>query len=428
MSRPFQDQTQSTVRMSVLLGILMLSLALASQNYMKARFTNYYYPETQVANFTDIVLQAIPTQVKSFLAGVFRLTADEYMHIGPTKKAKQNFIAGSFAGNTEIMSLLELSVMLEPTNMGMYAVMSHNLAIYLRRFDDAIELLHRGILANKNSPELHKLYAAAAYCYGFSRKPSFASRDEVKEFRGIAVNYLDAAINSYLANKHRLTPEMTDDFANLQNYYILKSRFLSDIGKRKEAMATWKMVPPDRQISYLGHFFTMLQQNETAMPDFPDDLLTPAYNGLFQTSTIVPPYGAPAAYRFWLVDSRNLYNLAIYSRGFGAISLLEKDCPQHHETSQTSIDGSAEPFGEVTGCGHEHENEIPENTAVSPEHLCGPECEHHHEQAANHEHHHEDHEGCPHCASARSWKQAGNSVMLQGIVMLTAAILIKKYF
>lgn len=428
MSRPLKNSSRGTVRLSVLSAILLLAMALSAQQYIKSRYWNYYYPDVQVADFTDIVLQTIPTQIKGFVAGIFRITADEYMHIGPTKKVKQNFVAGSFAGNTEIMSLLELSVILEPTNMEMYAVMSHNLALYLNRFKDAIRLLHRGIHANKKSPDLHKLYGAAAYCYGFVKKPSFASHAEVEKNREIAVNYLNAAIQSYLKNEHRLTPEMQDDFANLQNYYVMKSRFLSDIGKKQEALATWQKVSEDRKESFLGHYFTMLQQKETALPDFPDDLLTPEYTALFQVSTIKPPYGASAAYRFWLIDPANLYYLALYARGFGAPSLLAEDCPQH----QTAMSAGAadKPFSEISDCGHDHSKQpVQHHVTVQHQHSHDHQHDHgeHGDEILPQGHHHEHGEECPHCASAKSWKQAGTSAMLQALLMLAAAIVIRRF-
>ncbi|EKD83834.1 MAG: hypothetical protein ACD_39C00417G0001 [uncultured bacterium] len=174
----------------------------------------------------------------------------------------------------------------------------------------------------------------------------------------------------------------------------------------------------------------MVQQKETAMPEFPDDLLTPEYKSLFQVSTIKAPYGAPASYRFWLVGSENLYNLALYAHGFGALSLLEEDCPQHQASLKADIDGISEPFAEVSDCGHDHSAnkhthqeqvgaDEPEHDHIhiAPDHVCGPECEHEHEHG----------EECPHCASAKSRIQAGTSAILQGILMLGAAILIRKF-
>ncbi|PKL49122.1 MAG: hypothetical protein CVV42_07240 [Candidatus Riflebacteria bacterium HGW-Riflebacteria-2] len=413
MSSQPKDFTPVSTRLTVLSVVLLLAMALSAQHLIKSRYWNYYYPEVQVTNFGDIVLQTIPAQIKSFLAGIFRITADEYMHIGPTKKAKQNFVAGSFAGNTEIMSLLEISIILEPTNMEMYAVMSHNLALYLNRFKDAIKLLHRGIQANKESPDLHKLYGAAAYCYGFIKKPSFASPAEVKRNREIAVNYLDAAIEAYLANEHRITPYMHDDFANLQNYYVMKTRFLSDIGKKKEAIAAWQKVAYERQQeSYLGYYITMLQQEEAGLPDFPDDLLAPEYQALFQVSTIKPPYGSTAAYRSWLVDPASLFYLTLYARGLGAPSLLMQDNHQH-----ATLPSENKPFSELDEYGHNnthaHQHDHPGHD--------------HADEVCPQGHHHEHGHECPHCASAKSWKQAGTSVMLQALAMLAAAIIIRRF-
>lgn len=269
-----KKSNKNNSRLNILVPLLLLVIAISAQFSLKARFWNYYYPEVQVADYADFLLQAFPRQLKGFVAGFMRLTADEYMHIGPSKKVKQNFIAGSFAGNTEIMTLLKIALYFDPTHIDTYTVMSQNLCMYLDRFGEGIRLIQTGILANKDSVELHKLYAAGAYCYGFAESYTYSSDMPVKNNRAVALNYLDAAIKSYKANACRMTEESYDTFANIDNYYILKSRFLLDVGRKEEALEAWKHVPESLRNNLSGKYFDMFEKG-IDVPDLPEQLLLP---------------------------------------------------------------------------------------------------------------------------------------------------------
>lgn len=215
--------------------ISFLSIAISAQYSIKANFWSVYRPDEHAVSFVELVIQTVPIEIKSFIIGILRFTADEYMHLGPSKRNRQDFSAGSFAGNTDIMTLLPLIILFNPLHIDSYTVISHNLAIHLSRFSEAIRLIQRGILANKNSIELHKLYAAGAYCYGFS-KNNMSQTIEQYHRRKIAVRYLDAAIKAYKDNEDKITDDMFDNFANIENYYIMKSHFLADTKNQKESV------------------------------------------------------------------------------------------------------------------------------------------------------------------------------------------------
>ncbi len=275
----------------ILLRLLLLITAVSAQFSIKARYWDQHYPETVIVDYSDLLLQSVPDQVKGMSAGLMRLTADEYMHIGPYKKARQNFIAGSYAGNTEIMTLLRLALYLEPTHIDTYTIMSQNLAMYLDRFEEGIRLLQQGILANKQAPELHKLYAAGAYCHGFAESYTYSSSQPIKNNREVALNYLEAAIKSYEAQAMYLASDSYDVFANIDNYRLLKSRFLLDVGKREEALAAWRLVPAQNRSGLLATYFSLLEQG-VDVPATPEQM----FDEILKSSTKTekePPYQLP---------------------------------------------------------------------------------------------------------------------------------------
>ncbi|OGK12738.1 MAG: hypothetical protein A2W80_18220 [Candidatus Riflebacteria bacterium GWC2_50_8] len=285
-------QARKITTLGILLRLLLLAIAISGQFSIKARYWNQYYPETVIIDYNDLLLQSLPAQLKSMGAGLLRLTADEYMHIGPYKKARQNFIAGSFGGNTEIMGLLKLALYLEPSHIETYEIMSQNLAMYLDRFEDAIRLIQQGILANRSSADLHKLYAAAAYCYGFAESYTYDSPRPIKNDRAIALNYLDAAIKSYQANFTRIGTDSYDVFANLGNYYVLKSRFLIDIGKKYEAFAAWQNVPAENRTGLIATYFSLMEQG-IEVPDSPEKLFEQIFANQQATKSRPAPYSLP---------------------------------------------------------------------------------------------------------------------------------------
>jgi tetratricopeptide (TPR) repeat protein len=285
-------QNRKITTRGILLRLLLLAIAVSGQFSIKARYWNQHYPETAILDYSDILLQSVPTQLKSMSAGIMRLTADEYMHIGPYKKARQNFIAGSFAGNTEIMILLRLALYLEPSHIETYEIMSQNLAMHLDRFADAIRLIQQGILANKNSADLHQLYAAAAYCYGFAESFTSKTGKPIKNDREIALNYLNAAIANYEANAAAHQADNIETVSSLDNYYLLKSRFLIDIGKKDQALAAWQHVPESSRNGLIATYFSLLEQG-VKVPDSPKEFLAQIFAEQQTSKDIMPPYALP---------------------------------------------------------------------------------------------------------------------------------------
>ncbi|MBU1108904.1 MAG: hypothetical protein KKB51_19660 [Candidatus Riflebacteria bacterium] len=391
--------------LGILLRLLLLVIAIAAQFSIKARYWNYYYPETVIIDYNDLVLQAVPAQLKSVSAGLMRLTADEYMHIGPYKKVRQNFIAGSFAGNTEIMSLLKLALYLEPSHIETYTIMSQNLAMYLDRFEDGIRLVQQGILANKDSVDLHKLYSAGAYCYGFAESYTFNGPMPINNDRAVALNYLEAAIKCYLANVDRMSKDSYDVFANLDNYYLLKSRFLLDVGKKSEALATWQLVPKNLRSGLLATYFALMEQG-VAVPDSPGKLFEQILAGQSGSKEKPHPYILPDGwYQSLFNDPKDdlksisyLLNRASASRidaynpfsptGFASARSTQENQPEQHEQ---------QPDSEEPSCDHADHS--------------AQECSHQHHQASE-------------------WAifSEARGAILQAVLMVASGLLIRRFF
>lgn len=387
---------------NILIILLLFSIAISAQFTIKAHYWNYYYPEIPVTNYSDILLYAFPKQLKRFGAGILRLRADEYMHVGPSKKVKENFIAGCFAGNTEIMGLLKFSLYLDPTDIDTYTVMSQNLAMYLDRYKDAIRLIQKGILANKNSVELHKLYSAGAYCYGFAESYTSAGNFPVKNDRAVALNYLEAAIKSYKANAHRMTKRARDAFANIDNYYILKSRFLLDIGKEHEALKAWRNVPGKLQNGFLNDYFKLLEK-DTDIPDSPKKLFKK--NFLKQQ---IDKYKEKLSNSF--ASQKNNCNLK---------NAKEKNSQNLASLNPLLVQGNKM---------HEPENNKQNKDIYSTKQKHAGDYPHAFGHEHNSRHNHNQASTCSHC-NASTWKLLVQSrdTMFQALIMFIVAIIIRKF-
>ncbi|MBF0544631.1 MAG: hypothetical protein HQM08_09365 [Candidatus Riflebacteria bacterium] len=210
------------------------ALAAAFQWEIKVKYSRVLHPSFANKSVEALFLETVPVQVKNLAADILWLKADEYMHHGPSQHVNSSSRAGSYAGNTDIVPLLKLVLLLDPCRIDAYTVLSQNLAFHLGRFMEGIRLLQSGILANRNSPRLHELYGTAAYFYGFSSKHGVTIRDS----RLIALKYLDAAIQAW--EKNPSCAVLLDEALNLQNYHVLRARFLFEMGKTEDALLAWK--------------------------------------------------------------------------------------------------------------------------------------------------------------------------------------------
>lgn len=396
-------QARKITTLGVLLRLLLLAIAISGQFSIKARYWNQYYPETVIIDYNDLLLQSLPEQLKSLSAGLLRLTADEYMHIGPYKKARQNFIAGSFGGNTEIMGLLKLALYLEPSHIETYEIMSQNLAMYLDRFEDAIRLIQQGILANRSSADLHKLYAAAAYCYGFAESYTYDSPKPIKNDRAIALNYLDAAIKSYQANFTLIGTDSYDVFANLGNYYVLKSRFLIDIGRKYEAFAAWQHVPTGNRTGLIATYFSLMEQG-VEVPDSPEKLFEQIFSNQQANKSRPAPYFLPDGwYQTLFIDPAE--KIKSISSMINRVSASRIDAFNPFATARTE---SAQP------AQHEDDDQDHQTAASSCEHTD------HSEQECTH----------THAGKTGSWTifSEARGAIIQATLMIVCGLLIRRFF
>lgn len=250
---------------------LLLCLAFSTQWSLRAGFWEATVLEQPRESLGDLVLDAIPEQVRHLGADFLWLRADEYMHFGPSRRLPSTFLAGSYAANTEIIPLLEMAIRLNPRHFDAYAILSQNLALYLDRFTDGIRLLQSGILANRGHPRVHELYWTIAYCYGFVQ--GYGGK-QVND-RGIALGYLDRAVEAY--DRAGSTVVSGDDLLKRENYQVLRARFLVELGRRDEALAAWRASGLDLNLAggllaeYLRRYGAGLP-----VPTLPEDLLQEA--------------------------------------------------------------------------------------------------------------------------------------------------------
>lgn len=388
MNTPLSKQqgTKSGYRLIGLFVLLFLTLTFAVRLSFIVKYADFYYSFSGVNSLSELALQAIPAEARSFIAAMLRLTADEYMHLGPTKKIKQNFMAGAFAGNTELIAMLGLSLVFEPSHIESYINISHNMAIYIRHFTDAIRFLQRGILLNRDSAELHKLYASGAFCYGFSKKYTISDPVRIQHRRRIAIKYIDKAIEAYLNKADEITGD-ADDFANLENYLELKCRFLIDIGQHQEALKLWQN-PPFRvakRTNVLSYYLSLLKNGMRCLPKLPEHLAKPEYKALLQQSQIRAPYNLPSDYAYWFCKPKDIYDLQLFAYGLGVIG-------NDSGEPETTPPVDAKDKGQALEC-------------------TDPNCAHHH----HHHHHHGSGDVCtdPNCEFCAQAKQEGEASILE---------------
>jgi hypothetical protein len=92
-----------------------------------------------------MLIRLIPERLRSFVAARLWEQADRYMHTGPSRLEGQNFIAGSYAGNTDLLPLLHAVTALVPHELPPWQLLAANLGLHLSRKDEAIRILQHAI-------------------------------------------------------------------------------------------------------------------------------------------------------------------------------------------------------------------------------------------------------------------------------------------
>ncbi len=179
----------------------------------------------------------------------------------------KRFLAGSFAGNTEIMPVLELAVFLEPERIDAYGILSQNLSMYLRRYRDGIRVLQQGIFFNKESSRLHELYASIAFIYAFIQ----SYNPEIPNDRGCALRYLDGALKAWQRNHGDQAPPHQVFRPDVYNQ--LAARFFVEQGENEKALRAWKASGRNLYAStdYLAVYLRKFERGEP-VPALPEQL------------------------------------------------------------------------------------------------------------------------------------------------------------
>ncbi len=176
------------------------------------------------------VHEIIPERIRSFIAARLWERADLYMHAGPSEKLPENFVAGSYAGNTDLLPILQIITRLTPEVLPPWLLLADNLGRHLQQKEKAMMVLKQAIMQNPDHVRLHELYAAIAYLKIFTDKPDL--KDKIS-----AINYLQKAIEIFPSQS------VNEEFAltgyDLKDYQILTARLYVEISEPQKALKAW---------------------------------------------------------------------------------------------------------------------------------------------------------------------------------------------
>lgn len=269
---------------------LLLSLGVSVQWSLRAVWWETIYPEVPALELGEACLEAVPRQLRNIVADACWLRADEYMHFGPTRRLAARFTPGSYAGNTEIMPLLELAISLDPNHVDAYSLIVQNLALHLGRFTDGLRLLQSGILSNRDNPRIHELYGTGAHLWGFRESYNVPEPNNHQA----ALQYAEKALALY---RNPDNDPLADPIMVPRTYAIWKARFLVVLGRRTEAVQSWKAanLPLSLEGGLLGEYLRMVDAGQP-VPELPEQLFStpePAAGNASQPSPA--PAGTPHA-------------------------------------------------------------------------------------------------------------------------------------
>ena len=209
----------------LILAIFFLSLSLILDIFLT--------PKTNKKSYSHSfeILQILPERLRAFIAARLWEKADYLMHKGPVISG-QSFVAGSYAGNTDIIPYLKMVIALCPDETAPYRLLASNYAYHLGMKKDALILLEDAFYNCENSKHLHELYASAAFIHLFiiDSKDSENSNNDLQK----AEKYINKAISIF--NESAILP---DPVFRLNNYYIVKARILWELGKPDQALNAW---------------------------------------------------------------------------------------------------------------------------------------------------------------------------------------------
>lgn len=158
-------------------------------------------------------IQMLPERFRSFVAAYLWEKADHLMHEGPVLE-KQNFQAGSYAGNTDIVPLLKMIITLCPDQTAPYRLLATNYAYHLGMKSEALNLLDAAKINCSNSINCHEIYASEAFIRLFTKTENENNRQVLEK----VISLLDEAIYKFKPDVQFPDPAFT-----LENYIDVKS-------------------------------------------------------------------------------------------------------------------------------------------------------------------------------------------------------------
>jgi len=175
-----------------------------------------------------LIASFVPERLRSFVAARFWARADELMHRGPFPGSRQQFVAGSLNGNSDIVPLLYAVIAIMPEELAPYQLLSRCLAGLQTGGRESLQVLQQGIINNPDHPAVHELYAAAAWLVIFSGggRPAMIS----------ASRYLEKATGLYSQESIKLS---SDPAFNAAAYQTLLARIYLELDDPQKAMQAW---------------------------------------------------------------------------------------------------------------------------------------------------------------------------------------------
>lgn len=253
---------------SQLILLLLLVLAFTFHWSYKAHYPDLYLPQVTIGTPIDAAVEAVPLSLRRFVAGYLWMRADEYMHFGPTRKLARDFLAtfmaGSYAGNTDIIPLIQLALVFDPQFIDGYELLAMNLCMFLHKFEEGVCVLQHGIILNKNLPEVHELYGTIGYIqYHVEKYDGRYTRNN-----DVAKRYFEAASDAYMKNPG----EKRVDVMRPENYHLHLARIYVEQGLLQKAVTEWDLsgLDPDSP-DLLAVYLAKVRRGEP-VPRLPEDL------------------------------------------------------------------------------------------------------------------------------------------------------------
>lgn len=258
----------------LLLIILLNSKAkyyIKLHTYEQNNLYNYY-----LALYEKNILVILPYSLRSFIADMLWIKADEFLHFGPSYKLKLQCFDNSFASNAELISILKLIILFDPTYIKAYEIIAHNLIFYLCKLEEGIKFLQKAIIINKDNPKIHKLYALIGYTLGYMPFKNKNINLGKNQNIDTAIRYYDKAINEYkrfekVYDLYSTSYTIDDKYYNSKMYTIFKARLLVNLGRIDEALECWtneKLTYDIKETGLIGEFLEKYKNKQLKFTNY----------------------------------------------------------------------------------------------------------------------------------------------------------------